>query len=182
MATKSDDIQTMDSGNDLKRSTTATELNSDNRPSKRLRKKALKFGKEESDVNDDDFFQTVHDQMESEQTNQRFCDGVSLNNDEQTETQSSENISVNGSEYSPGEQAIMGTIEQLSNQIRVLQRMVAEMKLQQQDPAVARRTITLKIEEEPLRELGLPLKTSDHLNDFEKKLADEIFRKKTVSY
>lgn len=143
------------------------------RASERERKKTNKFGTSEFEMNDDDFFETVlasKDQNDDVSSDKSDQNENQHDNELQNEVQSSENISVDlvcdESEYSPGEKAIIQSLNTLSKQVQVLQRIVADIQIRSNTPTV-KRTATNGVSAQKLQELGLPLKTLKQLNDFE---------------
>lgn len=144
----------------------------------RTRRKTATYGNSEYGTNDDAFFEEVNKNVNAE-SSQKLVDpekqaSLSLSDTKET---------IENELLSPGERMIMKYLKELTKDIKMVQRIVAEQKVEidsvaKGDPLEVIDSVDRKL----LEELCLPLNKLKDLEDFEEKLYGHDFREKVVSY
>lgn len=164
--------------NDCEIQTTKRQKIEEAQSEKRSRKKPNWFGTKEFDSNDDDFFENITNE------NSAFIQDETTNSNNEnvlvTETVKSSNTVI---EYSPGEREIMKHLAVLTKDLKVVQRIVAELRVEHTVVAECATAARLQdVDKSLLDELGLPLNTLEHLRKFEENLFKRDFQRKVVRF
>lgn len=142
---------------------------------KRLRKRTSKFGTNEYEKNDDDFFEDIVNQNAAI-SRQELVDV------EKEKSFSNETPPIDH-EFSPGERIIIKYLKELIKDVKIVQSLVADIQLERASATKGYpMDVTATVETSLLDELGLPISELKQFKDFEENLSKHDFRKKDVSY